>query len=139
RAALERRGSRFARRILTGAELSAKPARTAGSASVGSAGRDETAPWTARQIEWLAGRFAAKEAVMKALGTGWRAGVSWREIEIIRLPSGEPRVRLSGRAEAAARRRGVSAVWVSISHDRRQAIAQAVAVQDDPARPGGRG
>jgi len=74
----------------------------------------------------LAGRFAAKEAVMKALGLGWRS-MAWREIEIATDPLGKPVVALSGQAAAAARRLGVGAWMVSISHTRRLAIAQAVA------------
>ncbi len=74
----------------------------------------------------LAGRFAAKEAVMKALGLGWRS-MAWREIEIATDPLGKPVVELSGRAAAAARRLGVGAWMVSISHTRRLAIAQALA------------
>jgi len=74
----------------------------------------------------LAGRFAAKEAVMKALGLGWRS-MAWREIEIAADAGGRPVVRLSGRAADAARRAGVGAWWISISHTRDLAIAQAVA------------
>jgi len=74
----------------------------------------------------LAGRFAAKEAVMKALGLGWRS-MAWREIEIATDLLGKPVVRLSGRAATAAHRLGVGAWLVSISHTRRLAIAQALA------------
>jgi holo-[acyl-carrier protein] synthase len=74
----------------------------------------------------LAGRFAAKEAVMKALGLGWRS-MAWRDIEIAADLYGRPVVRLSGRAAEAARRLGVDAWMVSISHTRRLAIAQALA------------
>jgi holo-[acyl-carrier protein] synthase len=70
----------------------------------------------------LAGRFAAKEAVMKALGLGWQ-GLGWREIEIATDALGRPLVRLSGRAEAAAVRLGIAAWSVSISHTRALATA----------------
>lgn len=79
-----------------------------------------------RAGERLAGRFAAKEAVMKALGLGWRS-MGWREIEIGADPLGRPVVRLSGRAEAAARRIGIAAWSVSIAHTRELAVAQALA------------
>lgn len=74
----------------------------------------------------LAGRFAAKEAVMKALGLGWRS-MAWREIEIGTDALGKPLVRLSGRAAAAAARIGAGAWLVSISHTRRLAVAQVLA------------
>lgn len=74
----------------------------------------------------LAGRFAAKEAVMKALGLGWRS-MAWREIEIGTDALGKPLVRLSGRAAAAAARLGAGAWLVSISHTRRLAVAQVLA------------
>jgi holo-[acyl-carrier protein] synthase len=72
----------------------------------------------------LAGRFAAKEAVMKALGVG---GHKFREIEIVRLPSGKPDVRLSGRMRDRAERLSVQAITVSISHSRDNAVAVAIA------------
>lgn len=74
----------------------------------------------------LAGRFAAKEAVMKALGLGWRS-MTWREIEIGTDPLGKPIVRLSGRAALAAARLGAAAWLVSISHTRHLAVAQVLA------------
>lgn len=76
--------------------------------------------------ERLAGRFAAKEAVMKALGLGWRR-MAWREIEIEGDPLGRPVVRLTGRAAQAAAELGVQAWFVSISHTRDLAVAHAVA------------
>ncbi len=79
-----------------------------------------------RAPQRLAGRFAAKEAVMKALGLGWRS-MAWRDIEIATDLLGKPVVQLSGRAEAAARRLGVGTWMVSISHTHRLAIAQALA------------
>ncbi len=74
----------------------------------------------------LAARFAAKEAVMKALGTG-RKGVGWREIEITNDPAGRPRVRLWGRAARVAKRRGIQEVHISLTHGRAYAVAFAVA------------
>lgn len=71
----------------------------------------------------LAGRFAAKEAVMKSLGTG---GMAFRDIEIVRLPSGKPDVRLTGRMRHRAERLGVGSVLISISHSRDNAVAVAM-------------
>ncbi len=76
--------------------------------------------------ERLAGRFAAKEAVMKALGLG-RRGVGWQEIEITIDPLGKPGVRLTGRAAAVSDRLGVRAWRIAISHTRLLAIAEALA------------
>ena len=93
------------------------------------------------ELEWeqcsasyasLAGRFAAKEAVMKSLGTG---GMGFRDIEIVRLPSGKPEVRLSGRMRRRADRLGVVTVLVSISHSRDNAIAVAVSQQSNREKP----
>jgi holo-[acyl-carrier protein] synthase len=79
-----------------------------------------------RAAERLAGRFAAKEAVMKALGLG-RRGVGWQEIEITVDPFGKPGVRLTGRAATVADRLGVRAWHVAISHTRLLAVAEALA------------
>jgi holo-[acyl-carrier protein] synthase len=71
-------------------------------------------------------RFAGKEAVMKALGTGAK-GVSWREIEILALPTGEPVVRLHGNAEDRAKTLGLGELAISLSHSREYAVAVVVA------------
>lgn len=76
----------------------------------------------------LAGRIAAKEAVVKALGTGFNDTVAWQDVEIFASPSGGPEVRLSGGALAAATRIGVSRVLVSITHVDALAAATAIAV-----------
>ena len=78
----------------------------------------------------LAGRFAAKEATMKALGTGVR-GVSWKDIEVIRAESGAPSVKLHGRAKARAERLQVVEISLSISHSREFAVAVVVAQRED--------
>ena len=78
----------------------------------------------------LAGRFAAKEATMKALGTGVR-GVSWKDIEVIRAESGAPSVKLHGRAKARAERLQVVEISLSISHSREVAVAFVVAQRED--------
>ena len=74
----------------------------------------------------LAARFAAKEATMKALGTGTR-GVSWKDIEVLRRESGEPHIRLQGRAEERAQRLGVVEISLSLSHCQEYAVAFVVA------------
>lgn len=74
----------------------------------------------------LAGCFAAKEAVFKALGTGF-SGVGWRDLEVRHLPGGRPYAVLSGRAAAFARAQGIENIHLSISHDRDKAIAMAIA------------
>jgi holo-[acyl-carrier protein] synthase len=80
----------------------------------------------------FAGRWAAKEAVLKALGTGWRRGISWRDVEIRNLPSGQPVATLRGGAAEIAAERGIRCVFVSISHCRTNATAYAVAVDEPP-------
>ena len=74
------------------------------------------------------GRWAAKEAVLKALGTGWVKGISWRDIEILNEPSGRPVVELRGGAEKVARQLGITEMLVSISHCHTHATAYAIAV-----------
>ena len=111
REALERFGERFVGRVLTPAE--ARYVR----------GRPET----------FAGRWAAKEAVSKVLGLGVR-GIGWRDIEIERLPTGQPAVRLHGRAAARADQLGLDRVAVSITHEREYALAIAFGIR----RTGGR-
>jgi len=76
------------------------------------------------------GRWAAKEAVLKALGTGWRRGISWHDIEIRNEPGGKPVVVLRGGAKEAADQLGATKVLVSISHCRSHATACAIAVGD---------
>ena len=78
----------------------------------------------------LAGRFAAIEAAMKALGTGVR-GVSWKDIEVIRADSGAPSLRLHGRAEKRAERLQMSEMSLSISHSREYAVAFVVAQREE--------
>jgi phosphopantetheinyl transferase len=76
----------------------------------------------------MAGRWAAKEAVSKVLGLGVR-GIGWQEIEVERLPTGQPSVRLHDRAAARASQFGIQHVALSISHEREYAIAIAYAVR----------
>ena len=106
RASLARFGQRFTNRVLTPAEQGYVR------------GRPET----------MAGRWAAKEAVSKVLGLGVR-GIGWRDIEIERLPTGQPAVRLHGRAAARAEQLGMGRIAVSISHESDYAVAIAFGVR----------
>ena len=76
--------------------------------------------------ERYAGRFAAKEAAMKALGTGWARGVRWRDIEVVREPSGKPTLRLAGVARSIADGLGVKHIALTITHSGNLAIAQVI-------------
>ena len=78
----------------------------------------------------LAGRFAAKEATMKALGTGVR-GVGWKDIEVIRAESGAPSVKLHGRAKQRAERLQLGEISLSMSHSREYAVAFVVAQREE--------
>ena len=92
--------------------------------------------FTPREIEYCerhrasgeryAARFAAKEAIMKALGTGWRQGVRWVDIEVVRLPSGRPTIELRGAARQHAERLGVSRIHVSLTHSGNLAFAEVI-------------
>jgi holo-[acyl-carrier protein] synthase len=79
----------------------------------------------------LAARFAAKEATMKALGTGVR-GVGWKDIEVVRHESGAPSVKLDGRARARAERLGVQEISLSLSHSQEYAVAFVVIQRQPP-------
>ncbi len=106
RAALAKFGQRFTKRVLTAHEQAYVR------------GRPET----------MAGRWAAKEAVSKVLGLGVR-GIGWRDIEIERLPTGQPAVRLHARAAARAEQLGMGRIAVSISHEDDYAVAIAFGVR----------
>lgn len=113
--AWERYGERFLQRIFTPAEATYCQRK-----------RYTTA-------ESLAARFAAKEAVAKALGTGIAKGVGWRDIEVVHLPSGRPTLRFHGRAEERAAALRVTAAHLSLSHSRGLAIASVVLESVGPA------
>jgi holo-[acyl-carrier protein] synthase len=78
------------------------------------------------RFERYAGRFAAKEAAMKALGTGWSHGVRWRDIEVAREASGKPTLNLSGVARELADRMGVKNISLSITHSGNVALAEVI-------------
>jgi holo-[acyl-carrier protein] synthase len=80
----------------------------------------------ANRIERYAARFAAKEAGMKALGTGWSHGVRWRDIEVLRQPGGRPTLAFHGRAGEFASRLGVVNVALSLTHTADEAMAQVI-------------
>jgi holo-[acyl-carrier protein] synthase len=107
-AALDRRGQRFLDRVFTPAEQAYCERRPA------------------RRATHYAGRFAVKEAVMKVLGTGWRLGVRWVDIEVLRDPGQAPRVVLHGACARHAARRGIDTLHITITHD--AGIAAAVVV-----------
>lgn len=111
RAAIERFGPRFSRRVLTDAERQHV--------------RDRP--------ETMAGRWAAKEAVSKVLGLGVR-GIGWRDIEIERLPTGQPAVRLHGRAAARADQLRMGRIAVSITHESDYAVAIAFGIRTTGGR-----
>ena len=109
--ALNRHGSRFLDRLFTPAEI--EYCETGG----------------AHKCHRLAARFAAKEAALKALGTGLRAGVNWTDIEVVRDPLGKPSLRLYGKAAGLAAEQGITQVHISLSHAKEYALAQVVAVR----------
>src|SRR3954453_21981924 len=98
RDAIERFGDRFVRRVYTPAEIAYVERRRAG------------------RFERYAARFAAKEAGMKAIGTGWRHGVRWQDFEVANLPSGKPTLRFHGKAAEFAERLGVKNIALSLTH-----------------------
>jgi holo-[acyl-carrier protein] synthase len=102
-------GARFRARVYTPAEISYCESR----------GRP--------RFQSYAGRFAAKEATMKALGTGWNRNVGWNEIEVVRQPGQAPKIRLWGKAAEFARKRGIGALHLSITHTVTTAMAQVIA------------
>jgi holo-[acyl-carrier protein] synthase len=82
------------------------------------------------KVERLAGRFAAKEAILKMLGTGWRGKIAWTDIEIVNNQFGQPQVRLSGEVKKIASNLGVEEISLSITHTANFVIASAVALSN---------
>ncbi len=80
-----------------------------------------------RRAERYAARFAAKEAVMKALGTGWRSGIAWTDAEVVHGADGAPRLRVHGRLAEIAAERGIDTWLVSLSHTDDVAMASVIA------------
>lgn len=81
-----------------------------------------------KKSPWInyAGRFAAKESVFKVLKTGWGLGVRWKDVEILKNKSGEPFISLKGKTKQIAQKKGIKNIILSISHDRKYAMATAV-------------
>lgn len=82
-----------------------------------------------RYFEHLAGRFAVKEAVLKVLGTGWRGGIAWTDIEVVKEPSGQPKLILTGECERIAKELNISRWHISISHIETHATASAIGLK----------
>jgi len=104
REAVARHGRRFLGRVFTPAEIAYVERKT-------------------NRFERYAARFAAKEAGMKAIGTGWRRGVRWQDFEVVNLPSGRPTLRLHGEAARIADRLGGRSISLSLSHTTGVAMA----------------
>jgi holo-[acyl-carrier protein] synthase len=85
----------------------------------------------------FAGRFAAKEAMLKALGTGWSDGISWRDIQVLNDRAGRPCATVSGRVKTLMKRAGVTNIHVSLSHDTDYAVAEVVLTKDSEQRIAG--
>ena len=105
--AIERFGERFLHRIYTDAEIRYCDSK-------------------ANRVERYAGRFAAKEAALKAIGTGWRQGVAWKEIEVGREPGGRPTLVFRGKVAEFAGALKARRISLSLSHTREHAIAQVI-------------
>ncbi|MHC4206450.1 MAG: holo-ACP synthase [Planctomycetota bacterium] len=106
---IQRHGERFIKRVFTAAEQA-------------------YAQKNKNEVEKLAGRFAAKEAVLKLVGTGWRGRIAWTDIEIINNAAGQPEVTLGGEVRKIADKLGIKHIGVSITHTANFAIASAVAL-----------
>jgi holo-[acyl-carrier protein] synthase len=109
--ALGRHGARFTKRLFTPAEIA-------------------YCQGFKKSAERYAARFAAKEAAFKALGTGWREGVRWLDVEVTRLASGKPELRLTGHALELATAMRVARALVTLSHSDRYAVAQVIFESD---------
>lgn len=107
RDAAERYGARFLERVYTPAEIA-------------------YASRKANKYERFAARFAAKEAGMKAIGTGWRGGIRWQDFEVVNEPSGRPTLRFHGVALQVAQRLGVQRVHLSLTHTGTLALAHVI-------------
>jgi holo-[acyl-carrier protein] synthase len=107
RAAIDRFGERFVTRVFTPREIAYVERK-------------------ANRFERYAARFAAKEAGMKAIGTGWKRGVRWRDFEVTNLPSGKPTLAFHGQAARIAERLGVKAVSLSLTHTAATGMAMVI-------------
>lgn len=106
---VKRHGKRFLNKVFTAAEQAYAQSNRNGT-------------------QTLAGRFAAKEAILKLMGTGWRGKIAWTDIEIINNPAGQPVVALAGEVKKIAKKLGIKHISISITHTANFAIASAVAL-----------
>lgn len=106
-ASIARFGERFLHRIFTEGEIRYCDAK-------------------ANRVERYAARFAAKEAAMKAIGTGWNHGVTWRDVEVSRMPGGRPTLTFHGKAAEFAAKLGAKHIALSLTHTAEHAIAQVI-------------
>ena len=104
---MERFGRRFVERVFTAEEIRYCESK-------------------ANKAERYAGRFAAKEAAMKAIGTGWKLGVGWQDVEVRRLPGGRPSLHFHGRALEFFQKLGAVRAHLSITHTEQLAMAQVI-------------
>jgi holo-[acyl-carrier protein] synthase len=116
REAIERHGARFLQRVFTPREIAYCQSHR-------------------NSYDRFAARFAAKEAMMKALGTGWRRGVTWRDIEVANAASGKPGVNLAGKSLEIFRSLGGARIHLSITHTDDYALAQVVIEGDSSIGP----
>ena|SRR5579864_2902805 len=107
RQSIDRFGDRFLQRVFTEGEIRYCDSK-------------------ANRFERYAARFAAKEAAMKALGTGWNHGIRWRDCEVVRMPGGRPTIAFHGKAAQFAARLGMKNAALSITHTAEQALAQVI-------------
>jgi holo-[acyl-carrier protein] synthase len=107
RAAVERFGDRFLHRLFTAAEIKYCESK-------------------ANKFERFAARFAAKEAALKAIGTGLSRGISWQDVEVVREPSGRPTLSFTGKAAEFAARLGARRSSISLTHTEQTAFAQVI-------------
>ncbi len=115
---IERHGELFLQRVYTEAEIRYCQQRK-------------------ESMQHYAGRWAAKEAVMKTLGTGFTRGVGWQDIEVANIRSGQPQIVLRGGAKEFAEKRGIDDILITISHCRSYATATAIALQTQVHPAGG--
>ena len=112
-ASIERFGTRFLERVFTAAEIRYCESK-------------------ANKAERYAGRFAAKEAAMKAIGTGWSRGVRWQDVEVTRAPGGRPTITFHGNAEEFFLKLGAVHAHLSITHTKQSAMAQVILETGEP-------
>jgi holo-[acyl-carrier protein] synthase len=111
-ASIERFGRRFLERVFTPEEIRYCDSK-------------------ANKAERYAGRFAAKEAAMKAIGTGWHRGVTWQDIEVVRVPGGRPTMAFHGKAAEFFRKLSAVRAHLSITHTKELAMAQVILESDE--------